>query len=103
MSEEQLYDTNDPAAVKEKAKQVKQDEKARATMIKAIMDLPQGRKWIWEILTWCHVFSNPFATNAMIMAHNCGEMNIGQRMMADIMSACPDTWQQMVKENNDAA
>jgi hypothetical protein len=64
------------------------------------MGMPNGRAYIHELLLRCHVFSQPFAANALLTAFACGELNIGQSMLADIMRDCPDEYILMMREAN---
>jgi hypothetical protein len=48
----------------------------------------------------CGVFRNPWTANALVTAFACGEMNIGQEVLADITRLVPDYFATMLKENN---
>lgn len=66
-----------------------------------VMSTPAGRQWLWSILERCHVFANPFTDTDRLTAFSCGEMNIGQAILADIMTAAPDSYIQAMRESND--
>jgi hypothetical protein len=43
----------------------------------------------------------PYANNALNTAFNCGELNVGQRILDRIISVSPEGYLLMMKENND--
>lgn len=73
----------------------------RQEIMASIMSLPASRAWMWDILVSCHVFAPTFALNPYSTAFAEGERNIGLRLLADIMSACPDQYVQMTREANE--
>lgn len=91
------YDASDPKHVKEKRKAARQEEQARAEMMNAIMSIPQGRKWIWELLSWCNIGHSVLNSNPYLMAHSSGQQDVGFRIMADAMMN-QDSYLQMIKE-----
>jgi hypothetical protein len=94
------YDAGDPEQVRAARKMAKAAGVDQDNMIRAIMDLPQGRKWVWEILTRCKVFQTTFDRNGLTMAFQAGEQNIGQGILADIMRVCPERYLTMTQEQN---
>lgn len=61
----------------------------------------QGRKFLYEQLALCKVGQQPFTSNALAMSFNCGELNVGNQILARILSVDPDGWVAMQKEAND--
>lgn len=72
-----------------------------AEVLKGIMATPQGRQWMFGLLEMCHIGANPFDTNALRMAHNCGEANVGLRLWAELQTACPDQYILMMREHRE--
>lgn len=64
------------------------------------MGTEDGRRWIREHLELAHVGANPFSSDPLKMAFSCGELNVGQRFMADVMNAAPDLYMRMMAEAN---
>lgn len=93
-----MTDLSDPLDVRKRNREVAAAAKRRQEMVMAVMTMPQGRELIWEILEWCRPFANPFKYDALATAFACGEMNIGQRLIAAIQPACPDLYMQMTTE-----
>lgn len=50
-----------------------------------LLKQPQGRKFLWHLLGMCHIGHQPFTTNALTTAFNCGELNVGQRILSELL------------------
>ena len=94
------YDSSNPKHIAIARKSAKAADEARASFINNIMGMVDGRAYIHDLLVSCHVFTQPFSANALVTAFACGELNIGQRILADIMAYCPDDYIQMMREAN---
>lgn len=66
-----------------------------------ILNTVQGRKYFFDQLKLAKVGQQPFTPNALAMSFNCGEMNVGNQILARILSVNPQAWIQMQKEAND--
>lgn len=63
-----------------------------------LMSDKRGRRLMWrQLLEPTGVFRNPFTGNSETY-FRCGEMNVGQRLMAKIHELCPEQYHLMVKE-----
>lgn len=67
----------------------------------ALLNSPRGRKFLYYLLGITGIGKNPFTANALTMSFTCGELNIGQRILADILSTQPEGWLLMQREAND--
>lgn len=76
--------------------QVEQDE-----VVCTILRTPAGRKWLHDKLVMCNTFCTPYAVDSDATIFNCGQQNVGFQLLADIMSASPDLYVIMMKENTD--
>ena len=94
------YDSSNPKHIAIARKSAKAADEARAGFINHIMGMVDGRAYIHDLLVHCHVFTQPFSANALVTAFACGELNIGQRILADVMAYCPDDYIQMMREAN---
>lgn len=65
---------------------------------KAINDAEQ-RKFLWWLLEIGRIGMQPYANNALNTAFNCGELNVGQRILDRIISVSPEGYVRMMKEN----
>lgn len=79
----------------------KEDEfRIDSAVSKAIEDA-EGRKFLWWLLEIGRVGLQPYANNALNTAFNCGEMNVGQRILDRIISVSPEGYLRMMQENSD--
>ena len=93
-----MPDLENPRDVKELRKRSRLAERERQEMLKALLSMPQGRRWMYELLSRCKPFHTPFSQDAMLMAFSCGEQNIGFWLLGDIVRACPELYIQMMQE-----
>jgi hypothetical protein len=84
-----------------KRRWLKEDEFSIDSAIGQAVENAEGRKFLWWLLEIGRVGLQPYATNALNTAFNCGEMNVGQRILDRIISVSPEGYLQMMKENND--
>lgn len=89
------------AADEEQVKQAKSREKGfrerELNDIRYILQSPQGRRFIWKLLTHCKVFESIWSGSALIH-HNSGRQDVGHFVMAEIVAANEDAFLQMMKE-----
>jgi hypothetical protein len=79
----------------------KEDEfKIESAVSKFITDA-EGRKFLWWLLEIGRIGGQPYSGNALNTAFNCGELNVGQRILDRIISVSPDGYLKMMKENED--
>lgn len=97
---EKPYDAGDAKDVKEADKEAKRATQRRSEFLNAAMSREDGREWFYHLLLSCHCFQNPFSpSNDRQTSFNCGEMNIGLPILADLNNMCPEQYLLMMKEN----
>ena len=57
--------------------------------IRAMLGTSRGRKLLWWLLQIGGYGRNPFSTDALVMAMQCGEMNTGAQLMARLIEVNP--------------
>lgn len=89
------------AATEEQAVAERQLRALEVTDFKWLMAHRQGRRFIWRLLSMTGLNSNPFRMGSPEgdVAFRCGEQNIGQRIMAEIHTLCPEHYTTMVGEH----
>lgn len=92
---------NDVRSVERDEKLQRERERAKEDFVRNALTTREGRLWFWDLLGRCGVFRNPWTANALVTAHACGEMNIGQEVLSEITRIVPDYFATMLKENND--
>ena len=66
--------------------------------VKWLMSSPRGRRIMWRLLELSGPFRLSFDTNAMKMAFNEGNRNLGNQLFHEVMTLCPELYPVMVKE-----
>jgi hypothetical protein len=94
------YDSSNPKHIKIAQQSAKAADEARRGFVAHIMERVDGRAYLYDLLVTCHVFAQPFSPDAHVTAFGCGELNVGQRLLADIMAYCPDHYVTMMREAN---
>lgn len=84
-------------------KRLRERQKATEQMIDNAIRLnsktPEGRKFLWWLLQIGKVNTQPFTTNAITTAFNCGELNVGNTILARITDVDPASYVQMQQES----
>jgi len=67
--------------------------------IKWLMSSKKGRRILWRVMELSGAFRLSFDTNAMKMAFNEGNRNLGNQLFNEVMSLCPEMYPVMEKEH----
>lgn len=96
---EKPFDASDPKQVNEARKKSGRKKRKRLDMIAGLMDIPEGREWVYEKLAECHVYATTFVPGDTYMsAYQEGRRSVGLELLADVMSAAEDQFIIMCKE-----
>lgn len=95
---EQSYDANDPEQVNSARKRAGRERREEMEVIAALMKVPQGRRWLYNKLAFCRVFTSPFAESPYQTAFNSGRQAVGHLLQEDIMASSPDLYMTMCLE-----
>lgn len=99
--EERPLDPSDPKDARKIALEAKRRRVEYLDVIRAVMGLKQGRRFIGELLSWCHVRGSSFNPDPIKMAFAEGERNIGLRLEADLIEASPEHYLEFLREHGD--
>lgn len=77
------------------------DRAAIQTAIRTSLSSYEGRKLLWHLLEIGKIGTQPFNGNALGTSFACGELNVGQRILADILEVDPMAYGRMMQENLD--
>lgn len=66
-----------------------------------LLSTREGRTYLWWLLRIGRVGAQPFTTNALTTAFGCGELNIGQQILAHIIEVNPAGYALMIQEKAD--
>lgn len=78
-----------------------EDRAAVLATYKELLRRRPGRKFLWNLLGQHNIGHQPFTANALTTAFNCGLLDGGQRILADILEADPEGYVRMQKEMSD--
>ena len=95
-----VYDATNPKHVAIQRRSDKASQESVDAFLRHSMGLVDGRRYFHGLLVRCHVFANPYTGRAGTTAFACGELNVGQQVLADIMRIAPDEYVQMMREAN---
>lgn len=68
---------------------------------KWLMGHRQGRRVMWRLLSMTGVFRNPHIPGTEDVLFRCGEQNIGQQLMGEIHTICPEHYTTMTREQQE--
>jgi hypothetical protein len=60
-----------------------------------------GRRFVWWLMAEAGVFRNPWRAGVSEMAFAAGNMNIGQRLLAEVFAIAPGAFNEMLKESQE--
>src|ERR1700722_2381878 len=93
------YDTSSPEQVNTARKKDARKRRGLLAVVAGLMDLREGRAWMYAMLDACHIYQTPFYQGD---PHNtsfrCGEHNVGLRLLADVQAAAPKQYILMIEE-----
>lgn len=65
--------------------------------VRALMDLPAGRRFMWRLLERAGIYRTTFTGNSATF-FNEGMRNLGLIFVADVHEACPEQYTRMLAE-----
>lgn len=67
--------------------------------LRAILQTLEGRKYLWHLMGLCGTFKQPFGGDVNRTIFNCGQQNIGQVILGEVLAVSPEAYQRMLQEN----
>lgn len=93
------YDASDPATVNLARKKSGRKKIKNQQFITAIMNVPEGREWMYDLIAHCNPLGNPVMPgDTHLTYHNIGAANIGKKLLQDINEAAPKSYILMMEE-----
>lgn len=93
------HNAADPQSVNRARKKAARMRQRRVDFVRRMMDDPDGRLWVYDILSDAHIAGpthtpgDPYST-----AFKEGERNFANRVLADISEAAPDKYMVMIND-----
>lgn len=96
------YNASDEKSVADAKAAAGRYQKRLDTAVAEMLNSPNGRFWIWDLLKRCNILSTPFRPGDHdSTSFGLGGQNIGIQLFAQISRASPDLFGLMMKENSD--
>lgn len=99
------YLDDDDRAAKKSVKKEQKFEAAKQFQIDAalkdVLSRRDGRELLWWLLGECRVGGQPHTGNALQTSFNCGELNVGNKVLARIIEVEPAGYVRMMQEQAD--
>lgn len=90
--------SDDVQTVRQQRREARIQRRDELAALGRLMAEPAGRRWLYNLLGFCHVYSTSFRTNALSMAHDEGQRSVGLKILADAEEAAQDMFFQMFKD-----
>jgi hypothetical protein len=68
---------------------VKDREEMDANDLRALLALPEGKRFLWRLLDSCKLYESPFNGNGSIQAQNIGRGDVGRQIVAWLAEVDP--------------
>ena len=94
-----FYDSEAELKNKESKKEYKNRKDRELDDLKAVLKKPEGRRFVYQVLSECGVFKSSFALNSMQSAFNEGRRDIGIMLLKLLDEAEPQAYSQMLAEH----
>lgn len=66
--------------------------------IREVCSTPKGKRFLWDLMSDCHVFHSSFGASNDHTNFNEGKRDIGLGILNLILNACPQRFQEMQRE-----
>lgn len=100
--DEPAYDAADNTTVNIARQQATRDEADDREVIVAMMDQEKCRKWLYDLLVRCNIFTTPYtAGDPYQTTFNAGCQYIGQMILADIVKHAEEQYVHMCREGRE--
>lgn len=88
----------DKEQVEKASKQLKSEQELAIDDLKALLLLPQGKRFIWRQLENCQIFKLSYTGVAESTNFNEGQRNIGLKLLHDCLKAAPESFVDMMQQ-----
>ena len=88
----------DEKQVREQGAAVNRERLRELNDIRYLLQSPQGRRFLWRLLSRCKSFGSVWEPSAKIH-YNSGQQDVGHFIMAEIVEADENAFLQMMKES----
>ncbi len=102
MNLEKPYDAGDPDAVASARKKGGRNRRARLEFVQAMMEMREGRKWLYDFMEFCFIHGNPVVQGDTHATYfQLGMQNAGKKILADVQEF-PKLYVEMMTEGKES-
>lgn len=94
-----MSDLSDPAEVKDRTTKARLRQRENDEVLYSLCSTVQGRRWIFDLLGRCHVFTTSFRSDPHAMAFAEGERNVGLSLIGELTRVSPKALTDLLSEN----
>lgn len=94
-----FYDTEIESKNKETLKEYTRRRDREIDDLKVVLKKPEGRRFVYKMLSECGVFKASFSINSMQTAFQEGRRDIGLALLKSLDEAEPQAYSQMLTEH----
>jgi hypothetical protein len=92
-----VNNASDPEQVKEAGKREETQREQELRDLKAVLSMPEGRRFVWRLMDFCGPFKTCWAPNAKIH-YNSGQQDVGHFLMGEIVQADGEAMISMMRD-----
>ena len=96
-----VRNASDPSQVKKAGRDEKELKRRERNDIEFLLSSPQGRRFLWKLLSGCGIYELSYITDSDMTAFNEGRRSVGNNILADILDVNPDGYSALIKENRE--
>lgn len=96
--DEDILDIDLEKKVKESEEEQKRRRRRELNDLIKVLDIPEGRRVLWRLLSEAGVYRSSFTENSNRTAFNEGRRDIGLLLLKDVNLAKPNAFAQMQRE-----
>ena len=93
------YDASDPAEVNKARQKAQRRHAAEMKIVRGALMTAEGRRYFYNLMAKCNTFTAPNSDNPHLDAKAIGRQQMGHMVLADVMEAAADYFDQMWQEN----
>lgn len=89
-----------PKQIETAGKKQRTVEQQQLDDMRAVLDMPEARRFLWRLLGHCRVNQSVFEPNSR-MAYNSGMQDVGHFVLGEITKARPESYLLMMQEHQE--
>ena len=94
------YNASEETHVRAGRRKAKLERDQHLADVRLVMDTLGGRRVMWGLLVDALIFRTTFAQDPCVSAFQEGNRNLGLKVLADVMEACPELYLKAQTEAN---